>query len=114
MPQRRRRAPGASSALGAGFRLGFLGALHGEVFLQRLADDERGVEVLSTPPTVPYRVLPRGVCAASTPRSALPPPLTPLLSAFVPRAMLSFCRAVSAQPHRTTTTSPLPNPRYDT
>jgi GTP-binding protein LepA len=66
----------ASSALGAGFRLGFLGALHGEVFLQRLADDERGVEVLSTPPTVPYRVLPRGVCAASTPRSALPPPLT--------------------------------------
>ena len=67
-------APTASAALGAGFRLGFLGALHGEVFLQRL-HQEHGADVLATPPTVPYRVLPRG-SEKSDDATNLPPPIT--------------------------------------
>lgn len=44
-----------STALGAGFRCGFLGLLHMEVFHQRLAD-EYGASVIVTPPTVPCRL----------------------------------------------------------
>ncbi|GAV70251.1 GTP_EFTU domain-containing protein/EFG_C domain-containing protein/GTP_EFTU_D2 domain-containing protein/LepA_C domain-containing protein [Cephalotus follicularis] len=42
-----------SSALGMGFRCGFLGLLHMDVFHQRL-EQEYGVHVISTVPTVPY------------------------------------------------------------
>lgn len=42
-------------ALGQGYRLGFLGTLHLDVFRQRL-EDEYGHEILVTTPTVPYRV----------------------------------------------------------
>ncbi|KAJ9525439.1 hypothetical protein QJQ45_003160 [Haematococcus lacustris] len=42
-----------SDALGAGFRCGFLGMLHMEVFMQRL-DQEHGTAVVTTTPTVPY------------------------------------------------------------
>lgn len=41
--------------LGQGYRLGFLGTLHLDVFRQRL-EDEYGHEILVTTPTVPYRV----------------------------------------------------------
>ncbi|KAJ3299870.1 Translation factor guf1 mitochondrial [Borealophlyctis nickersoniae] len=44
-----------SAALGQGFRLGFLGTLHMDVFKQRL-EEEHDSEVLSTAPTVPYLV----------------------------------------------------------
>merc|ERR1711977_379647 len=44
-----------SPVLGAGFRCGFLGLLHLDVFRQRLFG-EYGVPVLATSPTVPYRV----------------------------------------------------------
>ena len=44
-----------SVALGPGFRCGFLGLLHADVFHQRLAE-ELGVDVVATAPTVPYRV----------------------------------------------------------
>lgn len=44
-----------SDALGAGFRCGFLGPLHLEVFLQRL-QQEHAASVISTAPTVPYEV----------------------------------------------------------
>lgn len=44
-----------SGALGMGFRCGFLGLLHMEVFHQRLAD-EQGIQVLVTAPMVPYTV----------------------------------------------------------
>lgn len=44
-----------STALGAGFRCGFLGLLHTEVFHQRLAD-EYGASVIMTAPTVPCRL----------------------------------------------------------
>jgi len=42
-----------SEALGPGFRCGFLGMLHMEVFMQRL-DHEHGIAVVTTTPTVPY------------------------------------------------------------
>ncbi|KAH9676399.1 translation factor GUF1-like [Citrus sinensis] len=42
-----------STALGLGFRCGFLGLLHMDVFHQRL-EQEYGAHVISTVPTVPY------------------------------------------------------------
>lgn len=45
----------SSPALGSGFRLGFLGILHMEVFTQRL-EDEYDAQVVVTSPTVPYRI----------------------------------------------------------
>ncbi|GMH39966.1 hypothetical protein BSKO_07870 [Bryopsis sp. KO-2023] len=42
-----------SNALGSGFRCGFLGMLHMDVFRQRL-EQEYGAEILLTTPTVPY------------------------------------------------------------
>jgi len=43
----------SSNALGQGFRCGFLGALHMEVFIQRL-EDEFGTRLISTAPSVSY------------------------------------------------------------
>ncbi|ETW01271.1 GTP-binding protein LepA [Aphanomyces invadans] len=45
-----------SGALGMGFRCGFLGLLHMEVFHQRLAD-EQNMQVLVTAPMVPYKII---------------------------------------------------------
>ncbi|WFD06337.1 Translation factor guf1 mitochondrial [Malassezia vespertilionis] len=42
-------------ALGQGYRLGFLGTLHLDVFRQRL-EDEYGHEIIVTTPTVPFRI----------------------------------------------------------
>ncbi|XP_020268823.1 translation factor GUF1 homolog, mitochondrial isoform X2 [Asparagus officinalis] len=42
-----------STALGMGFRCGFLGLLHMDVFHQRL-EQEYGAQIISTIPTVPY------------------------------------------------------------
>ena len=44
-----------SNALGAGFRCGFLGLLHMDVFRQRL-EQEHGASVIVTAPTVPIKV----------------------------------------------------------
>lgn len=46
----------SSAALGQGFRLGFLGTLHMDVFRQRL-EDEYSSNVIITAPTVPYKVV---------------------------------------------------------
>ncbi|KIW27824.1 translation factor GUF1, mitochondrial [Cladophialophora immunda] len=46
----------SSLALGAGFRLGFLGTLHCSVFEDRLRQ-EHGASIIITPPTVPFKVL---------------------------------------------------------
>lgn len=43
-----------SDILGLGFRCGFLGLLHMEVFSQRLKQ-EYGADVISTAPSVTYR-----------------------------------------------------------
>ncbi|XP_024025550.1 translation factor GUF1 homolog, mitochondrial isoform X2 [Morus notabilis] len=43
----------SSTALGLGFRCGFLGLLHMDVFHQRL-EQEYGAHIISTVPTVPY------------------------------------------------------------
>jgi elongation factor 4 len=47
--------PETSAALGLGWRIGFLGLLHLEVFTQRL-EDEYSAEVLITTPSVPYKI----------------------------------------------------------
>lgn len=46
----------SSLALGAGWRLGFLGLLHMEVFNQRL-EQEYNASVILTTPTVPYKAV---------------------------------------------------------
>uniref|UniRef100_A0A3B3R414 GTP binding elongation factor GUF1 n=1 Tax=Paramormyrops kingsleyae TaxID=1676925 RepID=A0A3B3R414_9TELE len=46
----------SSHALGAGWRLGFLGLLHMEVFNQRL-EQEYNASVIVTTPTVPYKAI---------------------------------------------------------
>ncbi|KAJ1961417.1 Translation factor guf1 mitochondrial [Dispira parvispora] len=45
-----------SNALGQGWRLGFLGTLHMDVFRQRL-EEEYDTQVIITQPTVPYRIV---------------------------------------------------------
>lgn len=45
----------SSAALGTGFRLGFLGLLHMEVFSQRLAQ-EFGTDTIATAPSVRYKI----------------------------------------------------------
>ena len=47
----------SSSALGQGYRLGFLGTLHMDVFRQRL-EDEYDANIIVTAPTVPYKGAP--------------------------------------------------------
>jgi elongation factor 4 len=46
----------SSEALGAGFRLGFLGTLHCSVFEDRLRQ-EHGASIIITPPTVPAKII---------------------------------------------------------
>ena len=45
-----------SEALGAGWRMGFLGTLHCSVFEDRLRQ-EHGASIIITPPTVPFKVI---------------------------------------------------------
>lgn len=46
----------SSEALGAGWRLGFLGTLHCSVFEDRLRQ-EHGASIIITPPSVPFKVM---------------------------------------------------------
>lgn len=46
----------SSVSLGQGWRLGFLGTLHMDVFKQRL-EEEHNAQVINTMPTVPYKLV---------------------------------------------------------
>ena len=48
----------SSEALGAGWRLGFLGTLHCSVFEDRLRQ-EHGASIIITPPSVPFKIVKR-------------------------------------------------------
>jgi GTP-binding protein LepA len=66
--------PEHSESLGFGFRCGFLGVLHLEIFGERLKR-EYGLDILVTIPSVAYKIFPRGKESffARTPQQ-LPPP----------------------------------------
>lgn len=49
-------AKDTSSALGSGFRIGFLGLLHMDIFRERL-EQEYNQDILITAPSVPYKVI---------------------------------------------------------
>ena len=66
--------PETSSALGFGFRVGFLGLLHMEIIQERL-DREFGLDIITTVPNVKYEVyLTKGDSIVVENPSAMPPP----------------------------------------
>jgi len=67
--------PETSLALGFGFRCGFLGLLHMEIVQERL-EREFGLSLITTAPTVAYRVVKRnGEAVVIDSPAKLPPPL---------------------------------------
>src|SRR3972149_6184216 len=67
--------PESSLALGFGFRCGFLGLLHMEIIRERL-EREFGLDLISTAPTVVYRITKGGETFTIDSPTLLPPPHT--------------------------------------
>ena len=111
--------PETSTALGFGFRCGFLGLLHMEIVQERL-EREFTLELLITAPSVRYRVLQdeRRGRSRSTPRPRLPDPGSieaieePIITATILTgdeyvgAILKLCQEKRGRPEGRSTTSP--------
>ena len=83
----------SSQALGQGFRVGFLGTLHMEVFVQRL-EDEFGANIICTAPSVPYTVeTTEGETIVAENPAQLPPP-TRIRRIFEPMCRLTLVTPV--------------------
>ena len=66
--------PESSTALGSGFRCGFLGLMHLEIVQERL-EREYGLQIIATAPAVGYRVVsPKGEAIQVDSPAKLPPP----------------------------------------
>jgi GTP-binding protein LepA len=81
--------PESSAALGFGFRCGFLGLLHMEIVQERL-EREFGIDLITTAPTVEYRVALRSGEVLEVDNPALLPPLTSIERIEEPYVRLSI------------------------
>jgi len=80
-------------ALGQGFRAGFLGTLHMEVFVQRL-EDEFGAKIICTAPSVPYTVEKKSGERAVCENAAQLPEHAEIQRVFEPMSVLTLVTPV--------------------
>jgi elongation factor 4 len=73
--------PESSTALGQGFRVGFLGKLHMEVFHQRLKD-EHGMNIIATAPMVPFEAKLKDGSTVPVEKPSEMNPLLPVVETF--------------------------------
>eukprot|EP00946_MAST-07B_sp_MAST-7B-sp1_P005306 g5306.t1 len=73
--------PESSTALGQGFRVGFLGKLHMEVFHQRLKD-EHGMDIIATAPMVPFEAKLKNGSTVLVEKPSEMNPLLPIVETF--------------------------------
>ena len=73
--------PESSTALGQGFRVGFLGKLHMEVFHQRLKD-EHGMDIIATAPMVPFEAKLKNGSTVLVEKPSEMNPLLPVVETF--------------------------------
>jgi GTP-binding protein LepA len=81
--------PESSAALGFGFRCGFLGLLHMEIVQERL-EREFGIDLITTAPTVEYRVTLRSGDVIEIDNPSLLPPVTSIEKIEEPYVRLSI------------------------
>ena len=82
-------APEVSTALGFGYRCGFLGLLHMEIIVQRL-EREFDLDIIATTPSVEYRVTTAGGEEVSVESPSMMPPAGEVKSIAEPYLLLSI------------------------